>query len=155
MYLPVLTRTGRLRETLGDLQLESRSLALSLLLSIPLHTRTVQASITPHFKLSFRLQLIKRTTFSRIQNASALSNRWWTKIRDMNVFFFILRKEQQKRCFLLLLALPSTLSWCLLYPSLLRHNVGFELERKTYAENWLQWTAYGNSHPRVCFLTSP
>lgn len=75
MYLPVLTRTGRLRETLGDLQLESRSLALPLLLSIPLQTRAVQANVTPHFKLSFRLQLIKRTTFSRLQNASAMSNK--------------------------------------------------------------------------------
>lgn len=155
MYLPVLTRTGRLRETLGDLQLESRSLALPLLLSIPLHTRTVQANVTPHFKLSFRLQLIKRTTFSRLQNASAMSNKDEQKSVTWMFFSCNLRKEQQKRCFLLLLALPATLSCCLLYPSLLMHNVGFELERKTYAENWLQCTAYGNSHLRVCFLTSP
>lgn len=76
--------------------------------SMPSHNRTTQSNITPDFTLSFR-QLIKRTTFSRKQNASALSNKheypWYE-------CFINLRIEQQKRYFLLLLPLKATWGCC-------------------------------------------
>lgn len=61
MYLSVPTRTGigRLKETLGNLQLESHRLPLSFLLPILSLARTVQSNTPLHFKLSFKQELIK------------------------------------------------------------------------------------------------
>lgn len=109
--LPVPTRAG-----MGGLWEHEVTFSLTsavsnlFFLSMPSHNRTTQSNIAPDFKLSFRLQLIRRTTFSRKQNASALSNKH--EQISMIWMFLNLRIEQQNRYFFLLLPLQATWGCC-------------------------------------------